>query len=102
MATKLINIHHKLPYDIYIGRGSIYGNPFSHLENTTAKYKVATREEAIEKYREWVKNQPQILENLHKLKDKVLGCYCREVPGRKIIPCHGDVLIELINELEDK
>lgn len=27
--------------DVYIGRPSIFGNPFSHLPNTTAAYKVA-------------------------------------------------------------
>ena len=37
-------------YDVYIGRPSQWGNPFSHREGTLAKYKVATREEAMRKY----------------------------------------------------
>lgn len=82
----------KSPYDIYIGRGSIWGNPYTHIvdRNTKAKYTVATREEAISRYREYVENTPQLLLRLLELKDKVLGCWC------KPLSCHGDVLVELI------
>jgi hypothetical protein len=38
----------KSPYDIYIGRPSKWGNPYSHLSGTLAEYKVSSREEAIE------------------------------------------------------
>lgn len=92
--TNVVNKYHKIPYDVYIGRGSIWGNPFSHLENTKAIYKVETREEAVEKYREWILNQPKLLNKLHRLKGKTLGCYCKPKS------CHGDVLIELINKNE--
>lgn len=93
MSTKIVNKHHKVPYDVYIGRGSIWGNPFSHMDGTQAQFKVATREEAIEKYREWILTKPRLLDKLHELKGKTLCCYC------KPLPCHGDVLVELINEL---
>lgn len=36
---------------LYIGRGSKWGNQYSHKEGTKALYKVATRAEAIQKYR---------------------------------------------------
>lgn len=91
--TTVVNKYHKLPYDVYIGRGSIWGNPFSHMENTQAQFKVETREEAIEKYREWIMTKPRLLERLHELKGKVLCCYCKPKA------CHGDVLIELIDKL---
>ena len=77
-------------YDVYIGRPSKWGNPFSHLPNTLAEFRVATREESIAKYREWILTQPQLLASLHELKDKCLGCWCRPKT------CHGDVLIELL------
>lgn len=89
--TKVVN-KYKEPFDEYIGRGSLYGNPFSHKEGTKAVYKVETREEAIEKYREWVVQQPDIMSSLKKLRDKTLGCFCKPKP------CHGDVLVELIKE----
>ncbi len=92
--TVVVNKYHKIPYDVYIGRGSIFGNPFSHMDNTKAQYKVATREEAVERYREWIMTQPQILNKLPELKGKVLGCFC------KPRACHGDVLVELIEIME--
>ncbi len=73
----------KEKYDIYIGRPSKWGNPF-------VIGKDGDREQVIEKYREWIKQQPELLESLPELKGKVLGCWC---PPKK---CHGDVLVELI------
>lgn len=85
------------PYDIYIGRGkgSPWGNPYTHKDEaiTLAKYKVATREEAVEKYREYILGRQDLLDRLHELKGKTLGCWCKP----KI--CHGDVLVDLIKEI---
>lgn len=48
--TKVINKHHGESFDVYIGRGSKWGNPFSHRDNTKAQFKTETREESIAKY----------------------------------------------------
>lgn len=82
------------PYDVYIGRPSKWGNPFSHKPGTIAKYRVRSRDEAVDKYREYVLSNPELLNDLHELKGKVLGCWC--APQR----CHGDVLVELANRQE--
>ncbi len=82
----------KEPFDTYIGRPSKWGNPYSHKKNTRAAYKVDTVTEAMEKYREYILTKPELLADLHELKSKTLGCWCK--PG----PCHGDVLIELVNQ----
>lgn len=79
----------KESYDVYIGRPSIWGNPFSHQEGTLADYKVGSREEAIEKYREYILNDANLCSKLGDLKGKVLGCWCDPQP------CHGKVLVEL-------
>lgn len=84
----------KEKYDVYIGRPSKWGNPYSHKEGTLAKYKVNTREEAIQKYREYILNNQDLLKDLHELKGKILGCWC------KPLSCHGDVLAELVEKLE--
>lgn len=63
------------------------------MDNTKAQFKVSTREEAIEKYREWIKTQPHLMSRIYELKDKTLCCFCHPKP------CHGDVLVELVNEL---
>lgn len=81
-------------FDIYIGRPSKWGNPFSHENNTLAKFKVASREEAIAKYAQWIIKQENLLKDLTELKDKILGCWCYPKP------CHGEVLIYLIDKLK--
>lgn len=89
--TKIVHCK-KEEYDIYVGRPSIWGNPFTHIKDraTKAKFIVSSREESIEKYREWILKQPHLLSQLHLLKGKILGCWCKPKS------CHGDVLIELI------
>ena len=86
----------KEPYDIYIGRPSKWGNPFSHIQDgkTIAKYIVSSREEAIESYRLWITegDGKYLLNDLHELKGKTLGCWCKPKS------CHGDILCELINQ----
>lgn len=91
MNTKIVHCRRD-EYDVYIGRPSKWGNPFSHKPSSVAEIKVATREEAIEKYREWIKTQPDLLASLEELRGKRLGCWCRP----KL--CHGDVLLELLGE----
>ena len=83
-------------YDVYIGRPSKWGNPFTHKRDgkTLAKYVVGSREEAVEAYREWITNGDgkHLINDLRELKNKVLGCWC------KPLACHGDVLDELVEK----
>ena len=72
----------KQKFDIYIGRPSKWGNPFVIGFD-------GDRETVIEKYREWLLKQPELVADLAELRGKVLGCWC--APQR----CHGDVLSEL-------
>ena len=76
--------------DVYIGRPSKWCNPFSHLDGK-GQFKVASREEAIAKYEEWIKSQPHLIAALPELRGKVLGCWCHPKA------CHGDVLMRLAN-----
>lgn len=92
--TKVVHCKRE-PYDVYVARPSKWGNPFSHKEGTTAKFKTASREEAIQKYVEWISEQEHLLADLHELKGKILGCWC------KPHDCHGDVLAELADSITD-
>jgi len=84
----------KEPYDVYIGRPTKWGNPFTHIQDgrTLAKYVVSSREEAIKSYQDWITTGEgsYLLKDLHELKDKTLGCWCHPKP------CHGDILKNLI------
>jgi hypothetical protein len=86
-------------YDIYCGRGSKWGNPYTHIKDkqTKAIFIVKTRKEAIEKYREYILNRPDLLQDLIELKDKRLGCYCKPKHS-----CHCDILVELIEKIFDE
>ncbi len=82
MNKQVVHCKHT-PYDIYIGRPSKWGNPFTIGKD-------GTREQVIEKYREYILSRPDLLACLPELEGKVLGCWCS--PNI----CHGDVLVELI------
>lgn len=104
--------HKPTPNDIFIGRGSPLGNKWSHMENSKAEHKVATREEAITKYAEnfdyarmndaaFVRGIDIITATLLRGQDVNLVCYCKPAM------CHGDVIkkhveetLERIKELE--
>lgn len=86
MKTLIVN-RMREPHEVYIGRGTIWGNPYSVEEFGRVK--------CIQLYREYIQHaidtQPEnILPELQKLKGKVLGCWCKPKM------CHGDVLIEFI------
>jgi hypothetical protein len=92
MTAKVVHCK-KDRYDVYIGRGSRWGNPYSHKEGTAASWIVETREDAIRLYEEWLRAQPDLVAAAKKeLKGKTLGCWC------KPLACHGDVLLKIANE----
>ena len=92
------------PYDRYIGRSSHgdngrYGNPWEIGVH-------GTRAEVIARYEAWLRTgdsagnllatperRQEILDNIEELRGKTLGCWC-SAP----LPCHGHVLIALLNE----
>jgi hypothetical protein len=83
--TTVVNLKHN-DYDVFIGRPSIWSNPFRIGIH-------GDRNEVIEKFRELIKSQPHLIELAREmLKGKVLGCFC------KPLPCHGDIWCELLNE----
>ena len=84
-------------YPIY--RGSILGNPYTHIKDkkTLAMFVVKTREEAIERYkgyfdRMYSGNAPfrflidEMYEKYKNGEDIYLECYCAP------LPCHGDII----------
>jgi hypothetical protein len=74
---------------IYVGRPSRWGNPY-HIGAD------GSREEVIEKYREWLreklKKDPAFL---NPLKGKNLACWCPLT-----VSCHADVILEFIKRLK--
>lgn len=84
--TKVVNLRNE-KYDMYIGRGSKWGNKFIIGRD-------GDREEVIKKYKKWILIKKELLNSLHELKGKALGCFC------KPLACHGDILLELVEKSE--
>lgn len=69
-------------FDVYIGRPSPWGNPFTIGRD-------GTRAEVISKYGHWLRAQPVLLKKVAGLRGLTLGCWCNP------LPCHGDILARL-------
>ena len=92
--TRVVN-KYKERGTVYIGCGSRWGNKFSHLEGTQATVVVETREEAVARYEDWIRNstdkQAQYCrDSLWMLRGETLECFCAPQA------CHGDVLVKLV------
>lgn len=74
-------------YDVYIGRGGPWGNPFRIGVH-------GDRAEVIEKFRAHLlyrlSTESALAVKLQQLRGKVLGCWCKPET------CHGDVLVEVL------
>ena len=81
----------KEEFDVYVGRGSKWGNPYSHKEGTLAEHVVGSRSEAIQKFEEYLLSNEELMESLSELKGKTLGCWCKPKS------CHGDILLRYAN-----
>jgi len=93
---KVINLR-KEKYTVYIGRGSIFGNPFKIGIN-------GNRKSVIEQYETDLRLKIFTISGLSPLgqaiydlpEDAILGCYCKPKA------CHGDVIIKIWKELHEK
>ncbi len=94
MSGRVINIKSNEPFDVYIGRRQWRGKevfPASPWANYFPVKRYG-RDEAIRRYEEKIRRSPALLERLPELEGKTLGCWCKPAP------CHGDVLLRLIEE----
>lgn len=91
---KVVNLRFE-KFDVYIGRGSIWGNKFRIGVD-------GNRKEVIKKYFDLMMERLRgskkdfWISELKKLEGKSLGCFCKPES------CHGDVLVWLIKFLKRK
>lgn len=83
-VTTIVNLRESPSCDIRIDRSSKWGNPFRIGPD-------GGRSDVILKYSQWIQHQDHLLRALSELDGKVLGCWC------KPFPCHGDVLLSLLD-----
>ncbi len=89
---------------VFVGRPSVWGNPYSHLPETPKAYRVPSKEEAIARYETWLKGQPALIDRAKReLLGKALACWCvRDPDGSKPVVCHAQVLANLVREFEEE
>jgi len=84
---KVVNLRSEA-YEVYIGRGSIFGNPFKISIHSS-------RDIVIAKYKEYfykrVNTDFAFKDAVLNLKGKTLGCYC------KPLACHGDIIVDYLD-----
>lgn len=90
--TKVVNKQTTDEFDVYIGRGTPWGNPFA-----IAHGEGPDRFEVIEKYREYFYKKINEDSSFHKgilsMKGLRLACFCKPAA------CHGDVIAEYLDNL---
>lgn len=91
-VTRVVNKKKTDDFDVYIGRGSPWGNPFA-----IGYGEGPDRAEVIEKYREYFTEKLATDESFKKgvlaMKGLRLACFCKPEA------CHGDVIAEYLNGL---
>lgn len=90
LLVKVVNIDKDEKYDIYIGRGSTWGNPYAIGVD-------GDRDEVIRKFSyDFDRGFLNFTKgDLMTLRGKRLGCHC------KPSSCHGDVLASYVNSTDD-
>jgi hypothetical protein len=82
--SSVVNKYHGA-YDVYIGRGSKWGNPF-HIGQH------GSREEVVHKYEMYLAERLDLIRDIGtELRGKRLGCFC--APQL----CHGDILCKYVD-----
>ncbi|RQT24081.1 DUF4326 domain-containing protein [Burkholderia contaminans] len=82
-------------FDVYIGRGGPWGNPFPIRHGPGGD----SREDVIRKYKKYFEEEiltdPDRKAQLLTLRGYRLGCHCKPEA------CHGDIIAEYLNSYED-
>lgn len=105
MTIRVVAKHAHAPTscDVYIGRGSPLGNPFSHKKGTKADFVVESRDAAIQHYWAWLdqriaERDPTVMRALADVYDRAkfgnvnLVCFCAP------LKCHGEVIAEVVSK----
>lgn len=94
-VTKVVNKRETADYDVYIGRGTPWGNPFAISYDDGPD-----RDDVIEKYREFFNEKITKDETFKRgilgMRGLRLACFC------KPSPCHGDVIADYLNTYQEE
>ena len=87
MKTTVVNKSLGVEFDVYIGRPSHFGNPYT--------VEAHGRDLCIELFAQYfsarLESDPEFKERVLALRGKTLGCFC------KPLACHGDIIAEYLD-----
>lgn len=86
-------------YDIYIGRlaGGKF-NKWAYPKELRERFPEGTpRKVIIDAYEEYLLDNQELMNSLCELKDKILGCWCKNLGGGGK-SCHGDILVKWVKK----
>lgn len=91
--TSVVNKDRGDPFDVYIGRGTVWGNPYPIG-------RAGDREEVLRMYqydfdRRFLRFFESESSNIAEIRGKILGCHCKPAA------CHGDIIANYVNSLDD-
>lgn len=105
MKKRVVHCKGADPWDVYVGRPSVFGNPWSHKADTLAKFRTKTVEQAVNNFEIWLngtgfkdvlqEERKRLLERLPELTGKVLACWCDDDK-----PCHARVLVAKVDSIK--
>lgn len=92
--TIVVNKDRVDKYDVYIGRGTVWGNPYQIGQD-------GDRDEVIRKFaydfeKGFLKAHQDFARNIANIKGKVIACHCKPAA------CHGDVIAAYVNSIDDE
>lgn len=101
VQTRLVRVSATQGCDVYIGAhrriGGVEWKPTKWCNPFQSRGNFGLAGVAALRYRRHLQDErPDLLAALHELRGKVLGCTCERWMDA---PCHGEVLVELVNQL---
>lgn len=89
-------------YDVYIGRNPRYGD--TYWGNPFVVGVDGTREQCIAKYKRMLLRDKERMQSLRELRGKRIACHCKssETSSAPDKACHGDVIADLVNNLDKR
>ena len=89
--TKVVNKQDTEKYDVYIGRGTPWGNPFAISREVDGPDRVDVIEKYKQHFNEKMETDESFRSGIFAMKGLRLACFCKPAP------CHGDVIASYLN-----
>jgi hypothetical protein len=92
----IVHCKHKVPFDVYVGRPTKWGNPFASKPSKIAQFRTASVKESLDLFEKGLRECPDMVAMAKaELAGKTLACWCAPKGGVGIddnLICHAQLL----------